>query len=143
MIVIKNLHHQINSFNGGIFIFLGILYSYDINFYIFYFLIFNFNIRFFSDLKLIKSAILRLIMQISLVILFVSITDLKIQDTRIFYWMNYLKICFLIVCLYLLYLNFNQWIKFYRWIEYFKYWLLLIDKLSDILSKISRFRNLP
>ena len=71
--------------SGGIFIFLGILYSYDINFL--YFFIFSFLILilgFFSDLKLIKSAILRLIMQISLVILFVSITDLKIQDTRIF-----------------------------------------------------------
>ena len=70
--------------SGGIFIFLGILYSYDVNFL--YFFIFSFLILilgFFSDLKLIKSAILRLIMQISLVILFVSITDLKIQDTRI------------------------------------------------------------
>ena len=66
--------------SGGIFIFLGILYSYDVNFL--YFFIFSFLILilgFFSDLKLIKSAILRLIMQISLVILFVSITDLKIQ----------------------------------------------------------------
>ena len=71
--------------SGGIFIFLGLIYSYNDNFL--YFFIFSFLILilgFFSDLKLIKSAILRLIIQISLVILFVVITDLKIQDTRIF-----------------------------------------------------------
>ena len=71
--------------SGGIFIFLGSIYSYNIDYL--YFFIFSFLILilgFFSDLKLIKSAILRLITQISLVILFVSITELKIQDTEFF-----------------------------------------------------------
>tara|TARA_B100000886_G_scaffold332923_1_gene286196 strand:- start:2343 stop:3368 length:1026 start_codon:yes stop_codon:yes gene_type:complete len=71
--------------SGGIFIFLGIIYFYDINFLIFY--IFSFLILilgFFSDLKYFKSAILRLITQVSIVIFFVIFTELKIQDTRIF-----------------------------------------------------------
>ncbi len=78
--------------SGGIFIFLGSIYSYNYDFlYFFIFLFLILILGFFSDLKLIKSAILRLITQISLVILFVAITELKIQDTRIFLLDEFLK----------------------------------------------------
>ena len=71
--------------SGGILIFLGLIYFYNFNFLFFY--VFSFLLLvlgFFSDLKLFKSASLRLIFQVSLVVFFVFFTELKILDTRIF-----------------------------------------------------------
>ena len=71
--------------SGGILIFLGLIYFYNFNFLFFY--VFSFSLLvlgFFSDLKLFKSASLRLIFQVSLVVFFVFFTELKILDTRIF-----------------------------------------------------------
>lgn len=99
---------EVIPLSGGIFIFLGIIYFYNINssfFYIFSFLILM--LGFFSDLKLFKSAVLRLLAQVSLVIFFVIFTELKIQDTRIFLldklleniFLNYLFVSFCILIL--------------------------------------------
>ena len=99
---------EIIPLSGGIFIFLGIIYFYNINssfFYIFSFLILM--LGFFSDLKLFKSAVLRLLAQVSIVIFFVIFTELKIQDTRIFLldklleniFLNYLFVSFCILIL--------------------------------------------
>tara|TARA_A100001015_G_scaffold276568_1_gene334896 strand:- start:1197 stop:1997 length:801 start_codon:yes stop_codon:yes gene_type:complete len=62
---------------------------------------------FFSDLKLFKSAVLRLLAQVSIVIFFVILNELKIQDTRIFLldklleniFLNYLFVSFCILIL--------------------------------------------
>ena len=94
--------------SGGIFLFLGLIFFYEKNFFLFY--IFSFLILllgFFSDLKFIKSAIARFILQISIVIFFVIMSELKIYDTRIilldklllnsFY--NYLFVAFCILIL--------------------------------------------
>ena len=99
---------EIIPLSGGIFIFLGIIYFYNINssfFYIFSFLILM--LGFFSDLKLFKSAVLRLLAQVSIVIFFVILNELKIQDTRIFLldklleniFLNYLFVSFCILIL--------------------------------------------
>ena len=70
--------------SGGIFIYLALVYFYDKNLNIFFFSTFSIlALGFFSDLKLIKSAMIRLIFQISLVIFFVIFNELKIIDTRI------------------------------------------------------------
>ena len=70
--------------SGGIFIYLALVYFYDKNLDIFFFSTFSIlALGFFSDLKLIKSAIIRFIFQISLVIFFVIFNELKIIDTRI------------------------------------------------------------
>lgn len=94
--------------SGGIFLFLGLIFFYEKNFFLFY--IFSFLILLlgvFSDLKFIKSAITRFILQISIVIFFVIMSELKIYDTRIilldelllnsFY--NYLFVAFCILIL--------------------------------------------
>ena len=99
---------EVIPLSGGIFIFLGIIYFYNINssfFYIFSFLILM--LGFFSDLKLFKSAVLRLLAQVSIVIFFVILNELKIQDTRIFLldklleniFLNYLFVSFCILIL--------------------------------------------
>ncbi len=70
---------------GGIFLFLGILYFLNQNILsliLFAFLILILGI--FSDLKVIRSAKLRFLFQISLVLSFVIFNDLQIFDTRIF-----------------------------------------------------------
>ena len=94
--------------SGGILIFLGLIYFYNSNFLFFY--VFSFLVLilgFFSDLKLLKSATLRLIFQVSLVVFFVFFTELKILDTRIFIldkllentFFNYLFVSFCILIL--------------------------------------------
>ena len=70
--------------SGGIFIYLALVYFYDKNLNIFFFSTFSIlALGFFSDLKLIKSAIIRFVFQIFLVIFFVIFNELKIIDTRI------------------------------------------------------------
>lgn len=70
---------------GGIFIFLG--YFYLINENIYSFIIFSGTILIlgiFSDLKLIKSASIRLFFQILLVFSYIIFNNVQINDTRIF-----------------------------------------------------------
>tara|TARA_Y100000992_G_scaffold286657_1_gene238752 strand:+ start:220 stop:1242 length:1023 start_codon:yes stop_codon:yes gene_type:complete len=70
---------------GGTFLFLGSLYylKYDINSLIlFLFLILSLGI--FSDLKLIKSAFIRLLFQISLVLSFIIFNDIQILKTKVY-----------------------------------------------------------
>ena len=70
--------------SGGIFIYLALVFFYNNDLNIFFFSAFLILILgFFSDLKLIKSAILRFIIQISIVTFFVIFNELKIIDTRI------------------------------------------------------------
>ena len=69
---------------GGIFIFLGYLYLINENIYSF--IIFSGAILIlgiFSDLKLIKSASIRLLVQILLVLFYVIFNNVQIHDTRI------------------------------------------------------------
>ena len=69
---------------GGIFIFLGFFYFIENNIYSL--ILFSFAILVlgtFSDLKLIKSASIRFLFQILLVIVFIFFNDIQINDTRI------------------------------------------------------------
>ena len=69
---------------GGIFIFLGFFYFLESNIYSFILSVFTILILgIFSDLKLIKSASTRFILQILLVICFTIFNDIQITDTRI------------------------------------------------------------
>ena len=69
---------------GGIFIFLGFFYFLESNIYSFILSAFTILILgIFSDLKLIKSASTRFILQILLVICFTIFNDIQITDTRI------------------------------------------------------------
>ena len=70
---------------GGIFLFLSFLFfihNQDFSFILFSFLIFLLGI--FSDLKHIKSALSRFIIQISLVLSFVIFNDLQLLNTKIY-----------------------------------------------------------
>ena len=70
---------------GGIFLFLSFLFFINdqiLSFILFSFLIFLLGV--FSDLKQIKSAISRLIVQISLVLSFVVFNDLQLFNTKIY-----------------------------------------------------------
>ena len=70
--------------SGGIFIYLALVFFYNDSLNIFFFSTFLIlALGFFSDLKLIKSAIIRFIFQISIVTFFVVFNELRIIDTRI------------------------------------------------------------
>ena len=71
---------------GGVYLFLSSIYFFETKLLFFYF--FGLSILIlgiFSDLKYLKSAKLRLFLQIFIVILFVYLIDIKIYDTRIFF----------------------------------------------------------
>ena len=91
---------------GGIFIFIGYLYFININIYSF--IIYSFGILvliFFSDIKFIKSASIRFLFQILLVLSFVIFNEIQIIDTRIYFLdeilsnriLNYIFITFCIL----------------------------------------------
>jgi|TARA_B110000259_G_scaffold61889_1_gene73247 UDP-N-acetylmuramyl pentapeptide phosphotransferase/UDP-N-acetylglucosamine-1-phosphate transferase len=91
---------------GGLFIFLG--YFYFINEKIFSFMIFSFIIfilGIFSDLKLIKSAKKKLLLQIFLILSYTVFNDVQINDTRLTFldnilhnnYINYLFVTFCIL----------------------------------------------
>ena len=77
--------NKVIPLTGGVFLFLSFLYFINdevLSFILFSFLIFILGI--FSDLKDIKSASLRLIMQISIVLTFVVFNDLQLFNTKIY-----------------------------------------------------------
>ena len=91
---------------GGLMIFLGYLYFLDdsvLSFIFFSFIIFILGIL--SDLKAIKSANFKFILQILIIISCVVFNDMQINDTRIFYldeflknnWANYFFITFCVL----------------------------------------------
>ena len=91
---------------GGLMIFLGYLYFLDdsvLSFIFFSFIILILGIL--SDLKVIKSANFKLILQILIIISCVVFNDMQINDTRIFYldeflknnWANYFFITFCVL----------------------------------------------
>ena len=91
---------------GGLFIFFG--YFYFINEKIFSFMIFSFIIfilGIFSDLKLIKSASKKLLLQIFLILSYTVFNDVQINDTRLIFldnilhnnYINYLFVTFCIL----------------------------------------------
>ena len=91
---------------GGLFIFFG--YFYFINEKIFSFMIFSFIIfilGIFSDLKLIKSAKKKLLLQIFLILSYTVFNDVQINDTRLTFldnilhnsYINYLFVTFCIL----------------------------------------------
>ena len=77
---------------GGIFIFLGYFYFFNekiFSFIFFSFLIFILGI--FSDLKIIKSANKRFLLQIFLILSYVIFNDVQINDTRLIFLDNILQ----------------------------------------------------
>tara|TARA_B100001059_G_scaffold235957_1_gene283926 strand:- start:2001 stop:3023 length:1023 start_codon:yes stop_codon:yes gene_type:complete len=77
---------------GGMFIFFGYLYFFNDK--IFSFILFSFLIfilGFFSDLKLIKSANKRFLLQIFLILSYSIFNDVQINDTRIIFLDNILQ----------------------------------------------------
>ena len=77
---------------GGLFIFFGYLYFFNDK--IFSFILFSFLIfilLFFSDLKLIKSANKRFLLQIFLILSYSIFNDVQINDTRIIFLDNILQ----------------------------------------------------
>jgi len=89
--------------SGGLFIFLG--YLYFLNQQIYSFILFSFIVfilGFFSDLKLIKSAKKKFILQIFLILSYVIFNNVYINDTRVFFldvilsniYINYVFITF-------------------------------------------------
>ena len=108
-----DFHQKFTSKNkvpltGGILFFLLILFFFDyvnIQFYLFLFSIFLLGL--FSDLKILKSANLRLVIQTFIIILFVYLYKIQILDTRIYIlddllksqWFNimFVSFCILII----------------------------------------------
>lgn len=91
---------------GGILIFLGLIYNlnqYQFSFYLFFLLILLLGI--ISDLKLIKSAKMRLIFQLIIVMTCIIYNDIRITDTRIDLLdliltnpiLNYFFVCFCVL----------------------------------------------
>ena len=91
---------------GGLFIFLG--YLYFLNEKIFSFILFSFIIfvlGIFSDLKIIKSAKKRFLLQIFLILSYIIFNDVQISDTRMFFldnilhndYINYLFVTFCVL----------------------------------------------
>ena len=91
---------------GGIYIFFSFLYLCDmkeINLIVFLILILFLGI--ISDLKLIKSAKKRLLFQISIVLIFIILSDIQINDTRVDLldnilfnpYINYFFVCFCVL----------------------------------------------
>jgi len=92
--------------SGGLFIFLG--YLYFLNEEIFSFIFFSlivFILGIFSDLKLIKSAKKKFLLQIILILSYIIFNDVQISDTRIFLldsilqnnYINYLFVSFCVL----------------------------------------------
>ena len=92
--------------SGGLFIFLG--YLYFLNQEIFSFILFSlivFILGIFSDLKLIKSAKKKFLLQIILILSYIIFNDVQISDTRIFLldsilqnnYINYLFVSFCVL----------------------------------------------
>ena len=70
---------------GGILIFLSFLYLFDqLDKYFILFSSIIFLLGIFSDMKFLKSAKLRLVLQIMFIISFVYLTEMRINDTRVF-----------------------------------------------------------
>jgi UDP-N-acetylmuramyl pentapeptide phosphotransferase/UDP-N-acetylglucosamine-1-phosphate transferase len=89
--------------SGGLFIFLG--YLYFLNQEIFSFILFSlivFILGIFSDLKLIKSAKKKFLLQIILILSYIIFNDVQISNTRVFFldsvlqnsYINYLFVSF-------------------------------------------------
>ena len=77
---------------GGIFFLISSIYYFDYQLSLFYlFGISIFSLGFFSDLKILKSAKIRLFLQVFLVYFFVYLLDIKILETRIFLLDNLLQ----------------------------------------------------
>jgi len=98
--------NKITPLTGGIFIFLNLsIYNclYSFNHQLFFFLFIILILGIFSDLKLIKSAKLKLFYQFLISIIFIMIYELKILDTRVYLIdylinqkeiLNYFFVCF-------------------------------------------------
>ena len=93
---------------GGIFIFLGLLFLFNyLSISLFLFSILIFLLGFISDIKKIKSANRRLLIQVLIVISFILLTDLQITNTKIYFLDNLLNIksvnyLFVIFCILIL-----------------------------------------
>jgi UDP-N-acetylmuramyl pentapeptide phosphotransferase/UDP-N-acetylglucosamine-1-phosphate transferase len=78
---------------GGVFIYLGFLFLFNyLSLLLFIFSILIFFLGLISDLKLIKSANRRLLIQTSIVLIFVLLSNLQITETKIYFFNNLLSI---------------------------------------------------
>ena len=93
---------------GGVFIYLGLLFLFNhLSFLLIIFSIFIFSLGFISDLKLIKSANRRLIIQTLIVLSFILLSNLQITNTRIYFLddllsVKYVNHLFVIFCVLIL-----------------------------------------
>ena len=133
---------------GGILLFLNFLYFLDQNilsFLLFSFLILNLGI--FSDLKLLKSAKLRLISQIAVVLFFIIFNNVQINDTRIEYLdkilelniINYLFVCFCV----LIVINGSNFIDGLNTLNLGYYFLIGLIILYLNLNQLITLNNIP
>jgi len=133
---------------GGILLFLNFLYFLDQNilsFLLFSFLILNLGI--FSDLKFLKSAKLRLISQISVVLFFIIFNNVQINDTRIEYLdkilelniINYLFVCFCV----LIVINGSNFIDGLNTLNLGYYFLIGLIILHLNLNQLITLNNIP
>ena len=133
---------------GGILLFLNFLYFLDQNilsFLLFSFLILNLGI--FSDLKFLKSAKLRLISQISVVLFFIIFNNVQINDTRIEYLdkilelniINYLFVCFCV----LIVINGSNFIDGLNTLNLGYYFLIGLIILYLNLNQLITLNNIP
>ena len=133
---------------GGILLFLNFLYFLDQNilsFLLFSFLILNLGI--FSDLKFLKSAKLRLISQISVVLFFIIFNNVQINDTRIEYLdkilelniINYLFVCFCV----LIVINGSNFIDGLNTLNLGYYFLICLIILYLNLNQLITLNNMP
>ncbi len=93
---------------GGIFIFLSLILFYNhFDFLLLSFSLLILSLGIVSDLKFIKSANIRLLMQVFIVLFYIFISDLQITDTRLYFldeilkikYFNYLFVAFCILIL--------------------------------------------
>jgi UDP-N-acetylmuramyl pentapeptide phosphotransferase/UDP-N-acetylglucosamine-1-phosphate transferase len=133
---------------GGILLFLHFLYFLDQNilsFLLFSFLILNLGI--FSDLKFLKSAKLRLISQISVVLFFIIFNNVQINNTRIEYLdkilelniINYLFVCFCV----LIVINGSNFIDGLNTLNLGYYFLIGLIILYLNLNQLITLNNMP
>ncbi len=132
---------------GGIFIFLYFLYFLDTNILsliLFSFLILILGI--FSDLKILKSAKLRLILQITIVLFFVVFNNMQINDTRIDYLdkileLNFINYLFVSFCV-LIVINGSNFIDGLNTLNIGYYFIISLVILYLNLNQIITVNNL-
>ena len=99
---------------GGILVFFFSIFLEENNLSLILFFLLILILGIFSDLKLIKSASKRLLYQTIIVIFFVILQDITIENTRVYLLDNFLDFKFFNYLFVLfLYFDRNEWLKFF------------------------------